>query len=275
MEKHTTRQKPPDPRGKLSGFPYHDCWEEFGPPEKPLYDHGIDRAVIDHAFAKARSLAPNEFRLTKATVFRALSQLELDPLEIRSLAKRLFCFAGHYYSPRFHKLFRDDPATSRRKFRSVAATAAKLDRLVSELTPSIQRHVDVARWSLRSERKSSPEIDWPTRRDYIFELARSSQDVADDFPQFGRGSTQRVLLGRWLRQSAAAIEEATGPEIITKTSDTAGKNFRFEGLEGAAFEGYCKAVDPSVPLETMVMAVRAYQKHKISGRPPKSQNLSI
>jgi len=269
------RQKPPNPKGEITGFPYDDCWEEFGPPEKPLYDHGIDRELIDRSFAKAHGLAPNEFSLTEVTVFQALSQLKLDPLEIRSLAKRLFCFAGHYYSPRFHKLFGDDPATSRRKLRSVAATAAKLDRLVSELTPPIQRHVDVARWSLRSERKSSPEIDWPTRRDYISELACSSKRVADEFPQFGRGSTQKVLLGRWLRQSAAAIEQATGRQIIAKTSDSAGKNFRFEGLEGATFKRYCKAVDRSVSTKAMVMAVRAYHDHGISGRPSKSRKRPI
>lgn len=252
----------------MTGFPYEDSWEEFGEPGDRLYDHGLDRALIDHSFDKARKLGAIDMNLTEREVRNILAPLKLSPKIRRQLAGRLYYLAGHYYSPRFHKLFGDAPADVRELTRRVASTAKKLDGLMSKLTPAVQRYLGGARWKLGKRRRSSPELQWSVLQDQIVDLSNSARTVADEFPKFGRGETVKVLQGRWLRQSAEAVENATGHTIKTKASDSAGPYYRFEGVEGAVFEAYCNAVDKHLVPKTLVQAVKAYQKHGIGGRPP-------
>ena len=261
------RQKPPSSTGKLTGFPYKDLWEEFGEPGERLYAHGLERELIDRSFKRARELGATDLRLTVDEVSDVIAPLGLSAPVQRQLAEQLYYLAGHYYSPRFHALFGDAPADVRSLTRRVASTAKKLDKLMSELTPAVQRYLGGARWKLGKQRRSSPKLQWSVLQDQIVDLSNSAMTVANEFPRFGRGNTVKVLQGRWLRQSAEAVEEATGRPIETRVSDSAGPNYRFQGVEGTSFQAYCNAVDKHLAPKTLVQAVRAYQKYGIGGPP--------
>ena len=261
------RQKPPNHVGKLTGFPYGDLWEEYGEPWERLWDHGYDRDLIDRYFRMARRLGQTDLSLTKAQIRRTIAPLRLRPSAHKKLTEKLYYLAGHYYSPRFHKLAGDAPSDVRRMLKRVASTATKLENLMSKVTHAAWRQVGAARLNMHSERRGRPDISWPDLQDQIADLASSAQTIADEFPRAGRGTTEKVLLGRWLRQSAEALEEATGRTIQTKVSDSAGPNFRFEGADGAVFQSYCSIVDESIATKTLVQAVRSYERHGFAGPP--------
>jgi hypothetical protein len=269
------KQKPPDSAGKLTGFPYRENWEEFGEPWERFYNHGIDRDLIHRAFARARKQGRRDLCLTKTEVCEITGPLGLSARRNALLADQLYYFAGHYYWPWFHKMDGDSPAEVRKLMKSMAATAGQLERQLDRVTPALWRHVDVARWALGEHRRAGHELEWSPFRDQIADLARAARTLAEEFPQFGRGTTEKVLLGRWLRQSAEAIELATGNQIRSKTSDSAGRNHRFEGAEGTVFEKYCKRIDKGLATRTLVAAVRSYQRHGIAGMPPKSGEAGI
>lgn len=259
------RQNPPNSIGKLTGFPYKDSWEEFGEPGDRLYTHGLERELIDRSFKRAGELGATDLSLTIAEVSAIITPLELSVPVHQRLAEQLYYLAGHYYSPRFHELSGDAPGDVLILTRRVASTAKKLDKLMSELTPAVQRYLGGARWKLGKRRRSSPELEWSVLQDQIVDLSNSAMTVANEFPRFGRGNSVKVLQGRWLRQSVEAVEKATGRPIETRVSDSAGPNYRFQGVEGAVFEAYCNAVDKHLVSKTLVQAVRAYQKHGIGG----------
>lgn len=259
------KQKPPDSIGKLTGFPYKDSWEEFGEPWERLYDHGLERELIDRSFARARELGASELSLTKDEISEIIAPLMLSAEIHRRLVEQLYYLAGHYFSPRFHKLFGDTPSDVHRLMRRVASTAVKLNKLMSEVTPAVRRYVVGASWKLGKRRRTGPELEWAALQDQIIDLANSATTVAEEFPRFSRGKTVKVLQDRWLRQSAEAVEKATGHSIETKVSDSAGTNYRFERVEGAVFQAYCNAVDKQLVTKTLVQAVRAYQRQGSGG----------
>lgn len=269
------RQKPPNHVGKLTSSPYGDLWEEYRDAWERLYDHGIDRDWIYRSFQRARQLGATDLCLTKAHITKTIAPLTLRPSAEKKLADKLYYLAGHYYSPRFHKLFGDAPSDVRRLLRRIASTAAKLDDLMSKVSHATWRQVGAARLSLHSQRRGRPDVQWSDVQNQIADLATSARIVADEFPTAGRGRSEKVLLGRWLRHSAEAIEEATGQKIRTQISDSAGANFRFEGLEGEAFQSYCRTVDPGLAMKTLVQAVRCYQRYGVTGTRPKSKKAAI
>lgn len=261
-------QKPRESAGRSSGFPYDDLWEELGPPGERLYDHGIDRDIIDRAFKKAKKLGALELVLTKKSVRETLSSLGLTVGTAAQLADRLYYLAGHFYSPRFHKLFGDDPVKARERLDSLAGTAAKLQRLTSEMTPSLQRQFDAVRLGLHAgQRAGTPFLSSSNLEDELADIEKAARTVSAEFPSLRRGSNPKVLQGRWLRQAAEAIENAAGVKIETKVSDAAGKNFRFIGAAGDAYSAYCRLVDRGIATKTMVEAVRAFRRHGIDGPP--------
>jgi len=268
------RQKPPDHVGKLTGFPYGDLWEEYGEPWERLWDHGYDRDLIDRSFKMARKLGATDLHLTKAQIRRTIAPLGLRPSAHKMLAEKLFYLAGHYYSPRFHKFLGDAPSDVRRLLRQATSTATKLEALMSKVTPAVWRQVGAARLNMHSDRRGRSDVQWPNLQNEIADLARSAGTIADEFPRAGRGTSEKVLLGRWLRQSTEAIERATGRKIQTKVSDSAGPNFRFVGDDGLVFQSYCSTVDKSIATKTLVQAVRSYQRYGFAGPPSKSSKAS-
>ena len=261
------RQKPPESTGKLTGIPYGDLWEESGESWERLYDHGYDRDLIDRSFEKARQLGAEHLCLTVQGIELILTPLALSHHARAQLAEKLYYFAGHYYSPRFHKLFGDAPTDARRLLRQISTTAAKLDSLMSRATPSVWRQVGAARLRLHRQRRANADLEWSRLQDYVADLARSAKIIADEFPVAGRGMSERVLQARWLRHSVEAIQQACGRDIVTKVSDSAGANFRCEGTDGQVLETYCRAVDKGIASATIVQAVRAFQEHGIPGSP--------
>lgn len=269
------KQKPPKSAGKLTGFPYSDLWEEFGEPWERLHIDGLSRELIRRAFERARKSGRKDLYLTKSELQRILKPLPLSAEARARLADKLYHLAGHYYSPRFHKMDGDTPAEVKELLSRIARLAEALDDRMARVTDAVWRNVGGARWALGKRRRASPDLDWSVLRNQIGDLASSTKTIADEFPQFGRGTTEKVLLGRWLRQSAEAIELATGTSIKSKVSDSAGRNYRFEGIEGEVLERYCRRVDKGLTAKTIVQAVRAYQRHGNSGMPSKSTNSEI
>lgn len=272
--KSVTAQGSSKSAAKSSGFPFDDLWEEAAPPAERLYDHGIDREIIDRNFKRAEELGADYLGLTKESVRKTISELNLEGDAEERLADRLYYLAGHYYSPKFHKLFGDDPTSARVHFKSVAATAAKLQKLVSAMSASMARQFNAVRLQAHSRRRGTPFMEWSELAKELADVETAAETVAAEIPVQKRGANPKVLQGRWLRHSAEAIELATGRKIQTKTSDSSGSNYRFEGVEGAVFEAYCKAVDECLAVKTLVRAVRAYQRCGIGGSPPKSENSS-
>lgn len=254
------KQKPPECKGKLTGIPYGDLWEESGDIRERLYDHGIDRALIDRAFDEARALGADHLLLTVEQMQAIIAPLGLAPEEQARLAERLYYLAGHYYSPRFHKLFGDSPAEARALLRRVASTAAKLDGLMSKATDSLWRQVSLVRLQQHKARRGDADLKFPKLQNYVADLATAARIVADEFPVPGRGMTEKVLLRRWLKYSAEALEEATGKKIRTKILGSGAGDHRCEGVEGEVFEAYCRTVDKGITSATIVQAVRAFAK---------------
>lgn len=261
------KQKPPDSTGKITGFPYKDLWEVFGELGDRLYNHGLDVDLIDRSFKKASELGAPDLNLTTDAISRILNPLNLAEDARDQLAKQLYYLAGHYYSPRFHELFGDAPADVPKLLRRIGFTVEKLNRLVSDLTPAVQRYLAGARWKLGERRRASPELQSSVLQDQIVDLGNAAMMVAEEFPKFGRGKTVKILEQRWLRQSAEAVERATGRPIETKVSGSAGPHYRFHGVEGGVFEAYCKAVDRHLVVKTLVNAVRAYHRDGLRVHP--------
>lgn len=272
---YVAKQKPPNSVGHWTGFPYADLWEEFGESSERLWDHGCDRDRIDRHFRMAREFGGTDLVLTKAQIRRIIEPLELQSSTSTKLAETLFYLAGHYYSPRFHKLFGDAPADARRLLKRIAWTATKLERLMSQMTDATERQVRAARLSMHGKRRSRFELERSDLMDEIADFASLAAIIADELPQMGRGTTEKVLQGRWLRHSAEAIELATGRTITAKVGDSAGANYRFEGTEGAVFQAYCTTVDKGLFAATLVKSVRLYHRHGLAGLPPKSAKGSI
>jgi hypothetical protein len=261
------KQEEPKSAIELGGFPFHDLWEEAAPSWERLYDHGIDREIIDQAFKKANKLGADELGLTKGRVRETLACLELG-LELEErLADRLYYLAGHYYSPRFHKLFGDDPTSARRHLNSIAATAAKLRQLTSKMSASMMRQFGAVRLQAHARRIGTPFVDWSDLAQELEDIEMAAATVAAEIPIQKRGSNLKVLQGRWLRHTVEAIELATSEKISTKTRDAAGINYRLPGPEGKAFSAYCDVVDGKITPKTLVDAVRTFRRDGI-GRPP-------
>jgi len=256
------KQDPPKSTESLSGFPFHDLWEESAPPSERLYEHGLDRDIIDRAFERARQLGADELSLTKEQVRGILAPLKLSADSEDRLSEKLYYYAGHYYSPWFHKLFGDDPVSARRHLRSVAATAAKLQALTFEMSASVARQFNAIRLQIHSKRRGLPFMDWAELAKELADVEKAARTVAAELPVQKRGANPKTLQGRWLRHAAEAIEEAVGRRIETKTSDSAGKNFRFEGVEGETFEKYCRLVNKGLARKTLVAAVKDYHRDK-------------
>jgi hypothetical protein len=182
-----TKQKPPNSTGKLTGFPYKDLWEEFGEPGERLYTHGLERELIDRSFKRARELGATDLSLTKDEVSDIIAPLKLSAKARKLLAGQLYYLAGHYYSPRFHELFGDAPADVHKLTRRVASTARKLDKLMSELTPAVQRYLGGARWKLGKRRRASPEL----------RCGSSPPATA----RISRRSSRAIACGSWIRPS--------------------------------------------------------------------------
>jgi hypothetical protein len=265
------KQKPPNSAGKLTGYPYKHSWEVFGESWEPLYLHGLEREQIRQSFARARKAGANDLYLTKKEVRKIIAPLKLSSRVNRELADKLYHYAGHYNSPRFHKLDGDAPAQVPKLLMKVVNAAVALDKAMGQLTPDVWRYVGGARWKLGKRRKASPELDWSALQNQITDLANSARMVAAEFPKFGRGTSEKALLGRWLRHSAAALELATGTQIQTKTSNSAGRHYRMEGVEGEVFQKYATRVDKGLAPKTIIMAVREYQQHGVAGRTRKPE----
>jgi hypothetical protein len=242
-------------------------WEESGEWWERLYVLGIDRDVIDRAFERAGQLGAHELCLTKEQVQAVIARLELSPDTEEELTDRLYYLAGHYYSPRFHKLFGDDPVSARRHLKSVAATAAKLQRLTSGMSASVMRNFNAVRLQIHARRRGLPFMEWSDVVKEIVDIEEAARTVEAEFPVQKRGTNPKVLQGRWLRHAAEAIEKATGATIETAANDSAGKNHRLLSPGGVALLAYCRTVDRRVAVKTIVEAVRTFHRVGI-GRPP-------
>lgn len=193
--------------------------------------------------------------------------LGLAPEVQNKLAEKLFYLAGHYYSPRFHKLFGDSPAEARALLRRVASTAVKLDELMSKVTDSVWRQVSLVRLKQHKARRGDADLKFSELRNYVADLAIAAQIVADEFPVPGRGMSEKVLLRRWLRYGAEALEEATGKLIRTKVLGSGARDYLCDGVEGEVFETYCRTVDKGITSATIVQGIRAYHA-QLSGSSP-------
>lgn len=240
------QEEPPKTAIEPSGFPTHDLWEESGAAWERLYAHGLDRHIVDLNFKRARELGADRLSLTDEVIRRTLVTLQLAAEDEDWLTNKLFCLAGQYYSPRFHKLFEDDPRSAKSHFRSIAGTAAKLQKLISKLSFSMDRQFHAVRLQLHS-RRSIPRPAFLDRSSLAAELAdleAAANTAAREIPVLSQGSNPRILQGRWLRHAAEAIERVTRRKIKTKSNDTAGKNYRLVGSDGEALRAYARAVEP-------------------------------
>jgi hypothetical protein len=259
------RQKPPKSAGKITGIPYGDLWEESGDAGERLYDHGYDRDLIDRNFKEARELGAIDLLLTKEQMKLIVAPLGLPREAQTRLAEKLYYFAGHYYSPRFHKLFGDAPAQARKLFQQIKSTATKLEKLMCRVTPALWRQAGAARLQLHEQRRADADLEWARLQDYVADLASSADTIAKEFPVPGRGTSEKVLRGRWLRSSADAVEQATGRKIRTKVLGSGAEHYRCEGVQGEVFETYCRSVDKGITSATIVHAVRALQAEEGAG----------
>ena len=197
---------------------------------------------------------------------RLLPPLELPCRRTVQLGHELYYLAGHYFAPSFRNEFGESPQHARRKLLKIKASAETLNQLLTGLSFGELRYLHGTRWTLKGERKGDREFDWYDLPNQLADLAKSAWTVATEMPQLRRGTNAQLLKGRWLRQSAHAIEQATGRDIETKTSDSAGRNYRLLGTDGAVFESYCfRVAKANVTTRTIVQAVREMHKDRDTG----------
>lgn len=260
------KQTPTGPLRDFAGFPYSDCWEEFGCLREALRLHGTDRDVIDRYFKRAHELQAPRLTFEKKEFEEMIAPLGLSAEREEQLADKLYYLAGHYLAPAFRKFFEESPSDVRVRLERIASTAAEVDVLMGDLGFAGTRFLRGARMRLGKERQGDLDVSLTELQAQLANLSKAAELVAAKIPRFKRGSTVQVLRARWLRESVAVIEGATQSRIVAKVSDTDGKNYRLEGPEGEVFERYCGRV-ANISVKPMVEAVRAYHA-SLENRPP-------
>lgn len=263
------RQKPPKSVGHISGFPYDSSWEEFVGPGGLFHLDGLSREIIDRNFERAAGLGATYLCFRKLEFEAILAPLQLGPGDTEQLVDTLYYLAGHYRAPQFRKLFKDSPPAVRERMSQISKASTKLASLLSQNSWSVERYLRGVRLKLAPERLGNEDLTLELKelRNQIADLGRAAETIAQEMPLLPQGTSVDVLLGRWLRQSAAAIENAAHRPIVTKESDSTGAEFRFEGVVGEVFRSYCVRVNKGLFPKTMVRAVREYHEYGIGGAP--------
>lgn len=261
-----TLQKPPDPLGLVTGLPYHSGWENFDRKREKLYLHGVDRDVVDRYFAHAQNAGAQHLIVNKDEIARILLPLDLSAAAAEDLSDKLYYLAGHYLIPPIQAHFGESPAQVRKNMRRLGRAAAEAAKLMAALGPTESRYLRGAKWALLAGLKGDPKFPLTDLQQQLMDLTMAANTVAGEMPQMGRGTTVQALLGDWLRESAEVFEAATGKDISTRTSDSAGINFRVIGVDGQVFETYCRRVaHGKAPAKTIVRAIR--ELHKVRAAP--------
>lgn len=264
------KQKPPNSVGQTTHFPYSSYWEEFAEPWEPLYAHGTERIAIQRMFASALEGKAKYLWLGRREVLDILRPLALSGQARRKLADDLYYLAGHHIGAQVKKVTGDTPADVRKKLSQISNYAAKVEALMGEMSDGVQRYMRGTRLALGLEKRGSGSATWEEARECLLQLATCAETIAAEMPHLKPGTSMNVLRGRWLRQSAAAVENRLGARIGVWKCIRGKQIYSFRGLEAEVFEAYCRRVDGGITQSPIRQAVKDFHNFGMAGPPLES-----
>ena len=243
-----TGQKPPDSKGRLSGFPYSILWEEFGPISIEM---GTEAEVVGRAEALFAELSANQRTglryptLAKVTEIVESFGPELGVADVVALSDRLYAIAAAYTLPKLQRAAGQDVSAVGKRLRHVARAADHL----SELLGGIDVKLEIVLGLIRArvvDQSTTPNFQLEKLKEELVDLAASAQVCATELPRMPRGKSVNVLHARLMEAATKAIGEASRIEVEVKQADTAGRNPRPGSTTGALLFRYLDLVEPGM-----------------------------
>lgn len=243
-----SQQKPPESRGKVSGFPYSILWEEFGTILDAL-DEKPD--AVGRAEALFATLSPVEQKGLRFPTAAMVDELvrsfgaELGARDPKALSLRLYAIAATHFLPKIKAAAGQDIKTSRARLQRIAKTAGQLSRLLGETNTQLSVALSFIRKAMISE-TAAPLFDFESLRLELDDLARSAKACVSELPRLPRGRTVNVHHARLMEAVTAAIGDASTVEIELKQSNTEGRNPRPDSVSARLLFDYLSLVEPAM-----------------------------
>lgn len=252
------RQKPPNPVGFVSDFPYQVFWEEFGELWENLelgYGGLKQFESLTSRAASARGAPPH--RVTKDAIYEALDPLSLEPQRREDLSDKLYGLAAAYLTPRLRKELRHSPKQTEKRLRRLAATAKELLAILEPFDLELEAVLDVLKMRLDARESSNSYFNFKILIQELRDLSRVAETFADEMPKWQRGTTVNVLRRRWIRTATRALDDIASEPVEVLQSDTAGRNPRPKNVTAKVLFEYLELVDPTVSHRAVVEEVLA------------------
>jgi hypothetical protein len=250
------KQKPTNPAGRSTGFPYPDLWEELEPNwEDPTLIPGVVRTIQSELKLVQLLGGPAHLGITQDQISALLQPLTIEPETRERLAVHLHCLAGMFLQPEISEFWKESPDDAKKKLEKLGEAAEALSDALSSLTPE-------AGLILQFFRNDPPDQSEP---DYIFDctemlpktqaLAKRARQIVHDMPANARGRSFNFGRDRWIWCAARAIEHWTGNSVRAPQTDKTGRNPRLRGPEGDVLLSYLRLLLPQIVMRTIVRII--------------------